>query len=248
MYGILSELLADRTGGVTFSCFGVWHLCYLLLAIAILSFAVARACKATPEQRRRIAQRFLHTAFILYIADFFLMPFAYGEIDVEKLPFHLCTAMCVLSFMSHRNTFLGKYRSQFALYGLLSNLIYLIYPAGLMWYAVHPLSYRVLQTLLFHGSMAGYGLLVLLFDQTTAEQTSWRRDLLVIVCMTLWALLGNFLYTGEAWGHTQFINWFFVLRDPFYLLPQELGVFVMPPLNVLLFFSAARLVRFIRSH
>ena len=141
--------------------------------------------------------------------------------------------------LSRHNAFLGRFKLQFAMLGLVSNLVYLIYPAGLMWYQVHPLSYRVIQTLLFHGVMTGYGLMVLLFDE---NKRKWKKDLAVIGAMTLWALLGNTLYNGQAWGKTQFFNWFFVVRDPFYILPDHIAPFIMPVLNIVLFMAVETVV------
>ena len=195
--------------------------------------------KQDAEERRKFSTYFINGAFGLYIADFFLMPFAYGEIDIEKLPFHACTAMCVMCFLSGHNDFLRKFRLQFAMLGFVSNLVYLIYPAGLMWYQVHPLSYRVIQTLLFHGLMTGYGMLVLLFEDSKRE---WKKDLAVITAMTAWALLGNTLYNGEAWGKTHLFNWFFVVRDPFYILPEQNAPFIMPVLNIALFMTVETIV------
>lgn len=239
MYAYLSELLSDKKGGTIFSCFGIWHLCYLLVVTAVIIAVILYVKKQGKEEIQKISFWFINAAFGLYIADFFLMPFAYGEIDIEKLPFHACTAMCVMCFWSRHNEFLRRFKLQFAMLGFVSNLVYLIYPAGLMWYQVHPLSYRVIQTLLFHGVMTGYGLLALLFEDTKRE---WKKDLLVISAMTAWAILGNTLYNGQAWGKTQFFNWFFVVRDPFYLLPENIAPFIMPFLNIILFFVVESLV------
>lgn len=117
---------------------------------------------------------FLHIAFGLYIADFFLMPFACGRIDIEKLPFHICTAMCVACFISRHNRHLRKYSLHFALLGFLSNLVYLIYPDGVM------------------GGPVRY-------------------------------------------------NWFFVLRDPFSILPESIAPFLMPFFNIVILFAAEML-------
>jgi len=232
MYGFLSEILSDKKGETEFSCFGTWHLCYLLIVAVVITVVAIYTGKKEKEKSQKLSTYFLNGAFGLYIADFFLMPFAYGEIDIEKLPFHACTAMCVMCFLSRHNAFLKKFRLQFAMLGFVSNLVYLIYPAGLMWYQVHPLSYRVIQTLLFHGAMTGYGLLVLLFE---ADKREWKKDLIVLSAMTAWALLGNTLYNGQAWGKTRFFNWFFVVRDPFYILPENIAPIIMPFLNVALF-------------
>lgn len=232
MYAFLSEILSDKKGETIFSCFGIWHFCYLFVVTVVIIAVIIYAKKQGKEKRQKISTYFINSAFGLYVADFFLMPFAYGEIDIEKLPFHACTAMCVMGFLSRHNDYLKRFKLQITMLGFVSNLVYLIYPAGLMWYQIHPFSYRVIQTLLFHGAMTGYGLLVLLFDDNKRE---WKKDLIVISTMTAWALLGNTLYNGQAWGKTQFFNWFFVVQDPFYILPESIAPIIMPFLNIALF-------------
>lgn len=242
MYEIMNTLLSDRKGGATFSCFGIWHILYMvaIFGVILLVFLLVKDKSQTSKQRAiRLA---IGVAFGLYIADFFLMPFAYGQIDIEKLPFHMCTAMCVLSFLSRHNRRLEKWKLPFALLGLISNLIYVVYPAGIGWYQIHPLSYRALQTLLFHGAMTAYGLLTLAFD---AGQLRWKdcwKELAVILVMTLWALLGNALYSGTAGDYSHHFNWFFVTQDPFYLLPEAVAPYVMPFVMIAVFFVADLLV------
>lgn len=235
MYAVLSQLLSDKKGGIVFSCFSLQHFCWLSAAFVVAGATFIYLKDRDREIQQRAASRCINLAFGLYIADFFLMPFAYGEIDVEKLPFHACTAMCVMCFLSRHNRFWGRYRLQFATLGFLSNLVYLIYPAGLMWHQVHPLSYRVVQTLLFHGVMSVYGLLVLLFENEGFDR---RKDLAVITAMTLWALFGNILYTGDIYD----FNWFFVTRDPFHILPEHIAPYIMPVLNTALFFGLEMMI------
>lgn len=238
MYSILQALLSDKKGGAVFSCFGPWHWGYILLTFAAIAAAGVRLRGRDRQERERGLNLWIGLAFGMYIADFFLMPFAYGEIDVEKLPFHVCTAMCVMCFISRRSAALRPWRRSLALLGFLSNLVYLIYPAGVMWHQVHPASYRVVQTLLFHGIMTAYGFLALVFEEDAPAGKTWLRDLAVLIGMTAWAMLGNFLYGG----HPRFFNWFFVVRDPFYLLPEQLAPWIMPFLNVAVFFTAERLL------
>ncbi len=242
MYPILHQILSDKPNGVLFRCFDRWHIGYIVLFVFISILALYGLRNKTDQARRKAADRFISTAFALYIADFFLMPLAYGEIDIEKLPFHICTAMCVMCFLSRRVASLKKYTVTFATLGFLSNLGYLIYPAGLMWHQTHPVSYRVAETLFFHGFMTVYGLLVLVHEAKANCIKKWRQDFLVIVCMVLWALLGNVCYNGDYGGTAHFYNWFFVVRDPFYILPESIAKFIMPPFNVLLFFSVQMLV------
>ncbi len=169
------------------------------------------------------------------------MPFAYEEIDIEKLPFHVCTAMCVMCFLSRHIKFLQEFRTSFALLGFISNLVYLIYPAGVMWHAVHPFTYRVIQTLLFHGIMTVYGFLTIVFEEGFSVKNI-RKDLAVLVCMTLWALFGNLLYTGSAGSYSADYNWFFVTGDPFGILDKSIAVYVMPFVNIIIFFAVEMMI------
>ncbi len=245
MYQFLHKLLSDRKGGEIFTLFGFWHFFYIaltLIATVSVLFALKNKGKAVKE---KTAKFFSDLAFGLYIADFFLMPLAYGEIDIEKLPFHACTAMCVICFLSYRIKFLEKYRTSFVTLGFISNLVYLIYPAGVMWHAVHPLSYRVVQTLIFHSVMTVYGILNLTYDSDRIDIKKCYRDLAVTVCMTAWAMLGNYAYNGESEGYSHFFNWFFVVRDPFYALPETAAPFIMPFLNIALFFAVEMIIHLI---
>ncbi len=238
MYGLLSTLLSDKKGDVIFECFGVFHIIYMVLILGAIAAAVIVLRKKDEKTRQRAVSLTASVAFFMYIADFFSMPFAYGEIDLEKLPFHACTAMCVMCFLCRRNSLLGKFKAQFVLLGLISNLVYVIYPAGVGWYAIHPLSYRVVQTLLFHGIMTAQGILALALGDVKLEWKTAHKHLALTVCMTAWALLGNVLYNG---AQDRNFNWFFVTQDPFYILPKSVAPYVMPFIVIAAFFAVQML-------
>ena len=245
MYDFLHNFLSDKKGGEIFSLFGAWHFFYIaltILTVVVILFVLKRKTQQTKQQVTRVISS---VAFAIYIVDFFLMPLAYGEIDIEKLPFHACTATCVMCFLSYRVPFLSKYRVSFVLLGFVSNFVYLIYPAGVMWHAVHPISYRVIQTLIFHSVMTVYGFITLVYEFKNIEIKKCYRDLLVIVCMTAWALLGNYAYNGASEGYDHFFNWFFAVRDPFYVIPETVAPFIMPILNIVLFFAVEMLLHLI---
>ena len=229
MYPFLHKLLADRTGGVTFRCFGPWHFFWIALTAAVFAALYLHLRSRERQAREKALGTLTGLCFGLYILDFFMMPLAYGEIDIEKLPFHACTAMCVMCFQSRRSRFLGRFRGSFALLGFVSNLVYLIYPAGVMWHAVHPLCYRVIQTLGFHGLMTAACLLELHFGGTGKR---WQH-LAVTAAMAAWAMLGNWVYNTPE----RLYNWFFVARDPFGIVPAAVSPYVMPVLNIALFFA-----------
>ena len=245
MYPFLHNLLADRKGGEIFTLFGAWHFVYIALAAIAIVALLLLLRKKSEQARKKTLKILIFSAFSMYIADFFLMPLAYGEIDIEKLPFHACTASCVACFLSYCIPCLAKYRTSFAMLGLISNLVYLIYPAGVMWHAVHPISYRVIQTLLFHAVMTVYTLLLLIWERDKIHIRYCYRELAVTACMTAWALLGNYAYNGKSEGYDHFFNWFFVVRDPFYAIPEAVAPFVMPFLNLALFFVVEMIIHLI---
>ena len=243
MYSILRKLLEDQTGGAVFKCFDLLHCCFIVFFVAVAVLLCLYVKNKTQQIRTKIINRVVGVALGLYILDFFLMPFAYDAINIDKLPFHVCTTMCVMCFWSRYNAFLGRFRLQFAMLGFLSNLTYLIYPAGMMWLNIHPLSYRVVQTLVFHGVMMVYGTLVLVYER---REFSWKKvykDLIVVALMAAWARLGNFLYNSSA----KMYNWFFVVQDPFNLFPATTAPYIMPFFNVALFFAVALVVYFVIS-
>lgn len=238
MFELLSNMLKDHKGEVIFNCFGIWHILYMLLIFGGIITTILVLKNKNQSAKDKTINIVINLVFGLYILDFFLMPLAYGSIDIEKLPFHICTASCVLCFLSRHNKFLNKFKLQFAILGLIGNLIYVIYPAGVGWYQVAPYSYRVIQTLLFHGLMTLYGVLTLAYDDVKLEWKKSYKELIVIVLITLWALLGNVIYNSDA----RVYNWFFVVQDPFYILPKDIAPFIMPFVMIIVIFFANTLV------
>ena len=237
LYSVLHEILGDHKGGKVFRCFDAWHLFFIFLFISLTVAVNFMLRRKGGKKRRKVLDLLIGACFGLYILDFFLMPFAYEEIDIEKLPFHICTAMCVMSFLSGRISWLKEYRVHFALLAFISNFVYLIYPAGVMWHQVHPFSYRVIQTLCFHGFMTVYGFNAVVFDEEGLKWKTCKRNLIVLTCMVIWALIGNYMYNGTAGSYSYFHNWFFVVEDPFGMLDPRISPFVMPFVNIIVFFG-----------
>ena len=232
MHNIISSLLEDKKSSIVFSCFGIYHLVFIIIVLLLGGLGIYLLKNKKEETKLKVIKGLIIAAFSLYMLDFFLMPFAYGEIDVEKLPYHVCTAMCVGCFISRFNTKLYKFRFNFALIGFISNLVYFIYPAGVMWYQVSPFSYRVIQTLTFHSIMMIYGLYVLIFEVKEMKYNNIYKDIILVGINVVWALSGNIFYNGL---NDRIYNWLFVYQDPFYLLPVSISPYIMPFIVLLAF-------------
>ena len=228
MYDFFKKIFEDKRDGYIFQCFDIWHISFLLIllcAIAITYFGVRNKSDLV---KKKLLDYTVNIAFGLYIADVFFMPFAFGEIHIEKLPFHACTITCVLSFLTRHNDFLAKFKKSFAIIGFVSNLSFAVYPAGVMWAQVHPLSYRSVQTLVFHGVMVAYGFFTFVFDKDIVFDWKklFKHDLPVLALMIIWALIGSYSYSGYYAGYEHWYNWFFVRTDPFSILPPVVAPFV----------------------
>ena len=200
MINILKSLLNDHVteGIMSFRIFHGWHILYLVLILgSIIAFSFILKNKSEKVKNLAIAIT-INTAFTLYMLDFFLMPFAYGYIGIDKLPFHICTLSCLLCFACRHNKFLAKFKTQFIMLGLIGNLIYIHYPAVLDQYNVHAFSYRAVQTLLFHGAMAAHGIFSLVFGNIKLEWKYCYKEAIAICLLVVWSLLGNMLYSNIA--------------------------------------------------
>jgi hypothetical protein len=120
--------------------------------------------------------------------------------------------------------------------------MYIAYPSGLMSYEIHPMSYRAVQTLLFHSAMVVYGLVTIVFDKEGLKIKKCYRDLAILGGMTVWALIGNTLYSGSAGDYDHDFNWFFIKQDPFYALPENIAPYVAPWLNLVAFFGVELII------
>ena len=90
--------------------------------------------------------------------------------------------------------------------------------------------------------MTAYGILTLALGDDKLTFKSSLQELPVIVVVTLWAILGNTLYNGAAGEYDHFFNWFFVVRDPFYILPEGIAPYIMPFIMILVIYAADLLI------
>ena len=239
MYDYLHGLLQDREGGAVFGLYNFWHFLYLILLFGGI-FLTVYLLRKKPTYAKKAVDWSLNFALILYIADFFLMPFSYGYIDIDKLPFHLCTLMSVLCFMGRHNPLLARFKCSFTLLALIGALMYVFCPSGVADGEVSIICYRVTQTLWYHGALIAYGVFALCFGDVRLKWKQIYRELYVIVLLVVWSVLGNIAYAGVEDGRT--FNWFFVRNDPFGILPEQISAYIMPLVMTAVIFAMVMLI------
>ena len=258
MYEFLKNLLSDKdTGKFTFEAFSLCHILYLLLIIGLIVLVIFLFKNKSQEAKVKLINTTVIIALCFYIADFFLMPFSYGYIDIDKLPFHICTSMSIMCYLSRNTKFFAKFKTTFTIMGLVGALMYLTYPAGVS--AADGYSYRILQTVAYHGLMIAQGVFAIAFKDLDLSFKNSKYDLIAIVCLALWAMLGNTLYSGTVTSvcdcsescnnvitiYDHDFNWFFVKHDPLYIIPDEIDIYFAPFIMIIAIFGMCALIRFI---
>ena len=78
------KLLSDKKGGEIFTLFGAWHFLYIGLTLFTVIAVLLCFKNKNADLKRKATRIFINIGFGLYILDIFLMPLAYGEIDIDR--------------------------------------------------------------------------------------------------------------------------------------------------------------------
>lgn len=199
--------------GISVTAFSVSHFVYLGLIFGsiILGYLLLRN---RPVSSKVKAMRILCYAIVLsYLSDFFVHEFVYGEMNTDKLPFHICTVLCPLAAIAQFNHNGKKILEPVAILAIIAPMMYLCYPASIG--DGEPWCYQAVQTMFYHGVLMGWGILTLALGMVKPDiKNSWKIAV-ILVGITLWAKLGNILLEH---------NWFFLEEDAFYIGLVENGV------------------------
>lgn len=199
-------------GGPEITLFSIWHIMYIVLIVAG-TIGAAFLLKNKSEKTKRIVLNVLAIASIVtYIADFFIMPLARtsGDIDLDKLPFHICTFMGVLIPFAQFYKGGAKRNNSFGevvvCLSIVASLMYITYPGSALG-DIGTFSYKVVQTFLFHGFVFAWGVLSLTTGTRALKfKNIWKQAVGILIVM-LWATLGNVTYADY--------NWFFIKSSIF---------------------------------
>lgn len=220
--------------GISITPFSIAHFVYMGLifgTIAGLWLYLRHRDTASKEKALRILA---YALVISYLSDFFVHDFVYGEMNIDKLPFHICTALCPLAAIAQFNRNGHKLLEPVALLSVLAPMMYLCYPASIG--DGEPWCYQAVQTMFYHGTLMAWGILTLALGAVKPDiRNSWKSGAM-LVGITLWAKLGNILLEH---------NWFFLEEDAFYIGLVENGVipkWLLMVINPVVFFVAVLLL------
>lgn len=217
--------------GLEVTAFSISHIAYLVLIFGgiIAGYFLLRG---KPEASKVKALRVLaYCVTISYLADFFFHDFVYGGMEIDKLPFHICTVLCPLMAIAQFNRNGKKIVEPVVILSILAPMMYICYPASIG--SGEPWCYKAAQTMFYHGTLMAWGILSIALGQVKPKFRNCWKVAVLLVCITVWAKLGN-----EMLGN----NWFFLQEDAFYIGLVEMGIipqWSLMIINPIVFFLAA---------
>lgn len=193
--------------GIKITPFSISHIVYLLL-IAGGIVGGYLLLRKKDESCKEKALKILAIAFtISYISDFFMHDFVYGGLNMDKLPFHICTVLCPIAVFTQFNKKFAKFKEPVVILSILAPMMYLCYPASVG--SGEPWCYQAVQTMFYHGVLMAWGILSVCFGAIKPIfKNIWKTTVLLVI-ITLWAKLGNSMYEDY--------NWFFLEEDALYI-------------------------------
>lgn len=195
--------------------FGFWHIFYALVIIATtiaLGFYLAK--KNDKKLNNKVLRLLAAAGVIIYVADFFIQPlFRDGQMNVDKLPFHICTLMAPVSCFVQFNERFERFREPVAFMSIVGPLMYICYPGSAIG-SESPFCYEIIQTFVYHGIIFSWGFNNLATSTVKPSiKRSWHA--LVGICLVaLWAGFGNVVYADY--------DWFFLTGSTFPFVPKLL--------------------------
>lgn len=224
MREFLLKIFSTTDGSAEIALFNFWHILYWLIIVGG-SIGAAFLLKGKTQQAKQKTLRVLAWLLpSLYIADFLIMPLARTDftIDVDKLPFHICTLLSFFVPFAQFNKKFDKVKDAIACLAIVSSLMYLTYPGAAVG-DLTPWCYRVLQTFLYHGVLFAWGFLSVATGEITLDFKTIWKPLVGIAMIIVWALYGSTVYS-HADHH---FDWFFVTGSTFPFVPAPLMPFAV---------------------
>ena len=194
--------------GISVTAFSIPHLVYALLIAGGIVWAWLSFRNKSDEKKELLLRILAYALVISYISDYFMHDFVYGDgLNMDKLPFHICTVLCPIVAFTQFNKKFKKFIEPVSLLAIVGPLMYVAYPASIG--SGEPWCYQAVQTMFYHGVLLAWGILnIALKVYKPSIKNCWKVAILLVI-ITLWAKLGNSMYENY--------NWFFLEEDAFYI-------------------------------
>ncbi|MBQ3116290.1 MAG: YwaF family protein [Clostridia bacterium] len=215
--------------GISITAFSLSHIIYILLIAGAIVGLYLGFRKKNDDKKEKVLRILAYAVVISYLSDFFVHDFVYGGLNMDKLPFHICTVLCPIMAFTQFNKRFKKFLEPVAMLSIVAPLMYLCYPASIG--DGEPWCYQAVQTMFYHGTLLAWGILNLAYGKVKPSIKKCYTSAILLVIITLWAKLGNILLEH---------NWFFLNEDAFYIGLVEGGIipkWLLMVINPIAFFA-----------
>ena len=215
MKDIVAMLFSEYPSNSQITPFNTWHFVYLFVILGGTLLLSLLFQNKTAEKKEKLIRLFAYLTICTYVADFFIMPLSesYGSISEDKLPFHICTLMGVLTPFVQFNSKWKAFKVPVITLAITSSLMWMCYPGSALG-GEPPFCYRIFQTFIFHGFLFTWGVLNLSLGAEKLDIRKVWKEFIGIMLIFVWASFGNTVYDGH--------NWFFLKDVLFPFIPKEL--------------------------
>lgn len=242
MKDALTKVFKSFTGGVTeITAFSGWHIMYIVLIVGLTIGAAFMLKNKADKTKNRTLNILAYLVIGSYILDFFLMPFSEGKINIDKLPFHICTLVGVFIPFVQFNKKFKPIKDVVACLAIVASLMYITYPGSALG-GVSAFSYKVIQTFVFHGLVFAWGVLTVTTKSVNLSFKKIWKEAVAIVVIAAWATVGNVCYNTSYTGADglSHFDWFFLTGSSFGMSP-----WLMPFLTMLAIFAMCAIIMLI---
>lgn len=153
------NLFETREEPFDVTLYSVWHILYVVIIFAAIIGMAFYLRKKDASTKERVLNFIAYSLVVVYIGDFFIQPlFREGAMNVDKLPFHICTLLCPVIAFTQFNKRFACIKEPVAFLSVISPLMYIVYPGSALG-TESPFCYEIIQTFVYHGVLLAYCLI-----------------------------------------------------------------------------------------
>ena len=89
--------------GIKITAFSIPHFVYIFLIFGTIFLLWWRNHRRDAEKKDQLLRILAYALAFSYFSDFFVHDFVYGGMNMDKLPFHICTVLCPLVCVAQFN-------------------------------------------------------------------------------------------------------------------------------------------------
>ncbi len=223
MRELFLQFFDKNLGGQEIAFMNPWHIAYIVMILGAAIVLAITLKDKSEKTKRTILSVYLIASVASYCLDYVFMAFAHNEIDIDKLPFHICTSMGIIAAFGFFNQKMKWLKQPSAVLALVATLMYITYPGSAIG-DISPFCYKVVQTFFYHGALFTFGFLALAWGEVRLDIKKVWKEALLLVFIVVWATIGNTMFNDG----TRHYDWFFLTGSTFSFLPPIVVFFAVP--------------------